>query len=192
MRERVRQILDDRMRWRLRREPNLHIAPSAKVRFSQLRFPHGARLTVGEGSIVEGSIALQRENAEVLVGRNTSFGASLIDCAARVEIGDDVLISWACVIADHDSHSLGWRARSVDIGNLREDREKVWAGVATKPVKIGNKCWIGMHSILLKGVEIGEGAVVAAGSVVTKSVPAWTIVGGNPARIIREIAAEER
>ena len=58
--------------------------------------------------------------------------------------------------------------------------------------KIGNKSWVGLNAIILRGVEIGEGAVVAAGSVVIKNVPAWTIVGGNPAHVIREIPMEER
>lgn len=55
-----------------------------------------------------------------------------------------------------------------------------------RPVKIGDRCWIGCNSIILKGVTLGEGAVVAAGSVVTKDVPPRTLVGGNPARVLRE------
>ena len=56
----------------------------------------------------------------------------------------------------------------------------------TSPVNIGNHCWIGCNSIVLKGVSIGDGAVVAAGSVVTKDVPPGALIGGNPAKIIRE------
>ncbi len=60
------------------------------------------------------------------------------------------------------------------------------------PVHVGDKSWIGFNSIVLKGVTIGEGAVVGAGSVVTKDVSAWTVVAGNPARVIREIPEDER
>jgi acetyltransferase-like isoleucine patch superfamily enzyme len=60
------------------------------------------------------------------------------------------------------------------------------------PVIIGNSVWIGVNSTILKGVTIGEGSVVGAGSVVTKDVPPWTIVAGNPARVIREIPENER
>ena len=55
-----------------------------------------------------------------------------------------------------------------------------------KPVKIGSRVWIGCNSLIMKGVTIGDGAVVAAGSVVTKDVPAGAVCGGNPAKIIRE------
>jgi acetyltransferase-like isoleucine patch superfamily enzyme len=57
--------------------------------------------------------------------------------------------------------------------------------VENKPVIIENKCWIGFNSIILKGVTVGEGAVVAAGSVVTKRVDPFTIVGGNPAELLK-------
>ena len=57
---------------------------------------------------------------------------------------------------------------------------------------ICDKSWIGFNSILLKGITIGEGAIIGAGSVVTKDVPPWTIVAGNPAQIIREISLNER
>lgn len=178
-------------KWRLLHERNLVIAPTARVRYRGLRLRPGSRLTVGEGSILEGSIAFQRGESEVAIGCNTSFGASLIDCAARVEIGDDTMISWGCVITDHDSHSLRWTERSNDVRNTLQGA-KDWSNVAIKPVVIGSKCWIGMHVLILKGVTIGEGAVIAAGSIVTRDVAAWTVVGGNPAKLIRAIPAEDR
>jgi acetyltransferase-like isoleucine patch superfamily enzyme len=60
------------------------------------------------------------------------------------------------------------------------------------PIRICRGAWIGARSIILKGVTIGEGAIVGAGSVVTRDVPAFTIVAGNPARILRELATDER
>ena len=55
------------------------------------------------------------------------------------------------------------------------------------PIHICSKAWIGTGVTLLKGVTIGEGAIVAAGSVVVKDVPPWTVVGGNPAQIIKNL-----
>jgi carbonic anhydrase/acetyltransferase-like protein (isoleucine patch superfamily) len=191
MREQLRRWLDWRARRRLEQMPEVCIDASARIGWRALTVARGSRLAIGPGSVVAGSIVLQRAGAEVSLGRDTSFGTSLIDCAERIEIGDDVQISWQCVITDHDSHALRWSQRRNDVRDQHEGR-KNWSDVATAPVKLGDKCWIGMHSLILKGVEIGEGAIVAAGSVVTKSVAPWTIVGGNPARVIRAIPPDER
>lgn len=69
---------------------------------------------------------------------------------------------------------------------------KNWEFVNSAPVYIKDKAWIGFNSIILKGVTIGEGAIVGAGSIVTKDVPDWTIVAGNPAKIVRNIPENER
>ncbi|MDP5158573.1 MAG: hypothetical protein NWQ07_08360 [Flaviramulus sp.] len=69
---------------------------------------------------------------------------------------------------------------------------KDWSNVKSSPIVVKNKVWIGFNSIILKGVIIGEGAIVGAGSVVTIDVPDWTVVAGNPAKVIREIPENER
>jgi acetyltransferase-like isoleucine patch superfamily enzyme len=106
------------------------------------------------------------------------------------------MISWGCTIVDHDSHSLNWRERADDVARWREGLRngmegaaglKNWDRVPKASIKIRDKAWLGFNVIVLKGIEIGEGAVVAAGAVVTKDVPDWSLVGGNPARLIREL-----
>jgi galactoside O-acetyltransferase len=69
---------------------------------------------------------------------------------------------------------------------------KDWSNVHHAPIVIRDKAWIGFGAIVLKGVTIGEGAVVGAGSVVTKDVPDWTVVGGNPAQVLYSISPEQR
>jgi galactoside O-acetyltransferase len=69
---------------------------------------------------------------------------------------------------------------------------KSWVDVHDEPIKIGDNAWIGINCIILKGVTIGEGAIIGAGSVVTRDIPAWTIAGGNPAKVIKEIPDEHR
>ena len=155
------------------------------------------RIRIGENSILACRIVLEREQGEVIAGDRTYIGASSIVCADGISVGGDVLIAWGCTIIDHDSHSLDWRERTEDAtlwrkgyqeGGLRRAAElKDWRNIQTAPVVIGDKAWIGFNSVILKGVEIGEGAVVAAGSVVTQSIPPWTLAGGNPARKIRSI-----
>lgn len=100
------------------------------------------------------------------------------------------MIAWGVSITDHNSHSIVFSKRRNEID--WSTGEKNWSSVHCAPVKICDKAWIGFNSIILKGVIIGEGAIVGAGSVVTKDVPPWMIVAGNPARIIREISATER
>ncbi|MGB6974486.1 MAG: acyltransferase [Terracidiphilus sp.] len=184
-------IIEWNAKRRLSRHSGLSIDPTARLYFRKLRLRPTNRLTVGEGSTLVASIAFERDGAEVFVGRNTEIGASQIVCATRVEIGDDVLISWGCTINDHNSHPIAWSLRKNDVREFRQGR-KDWTHLISKPIKLGNKCWIGMHAIVLQGVKIGEGAIVGAGSVVTKDVPPWTIVGGNPARVIRTVSTEER
>jgi len=77
-----------------------------------------------------------------------------------------------------------WK-RSFDEGVL--GKYKDWSNVISKEIIIKDKAWIGFNVIILKGVTIGEGAIVASGSVVTKDVPDFTLVGGNPARIIKSV-----
>jgi acetyltransferase-like isoleucine patch superfamily enzyme len=93
-----------------------------------------------------------------------------------VRIGDRVTIGANCTITDTDFHPLDAGIRS------RDPR----AG-ATESVTIGDDAFIGMHVLILKGSRIGSGAVIGAGSVVAGEVPPRTVVGGNPARIIRAL-----
>jgi acetyltransferase-like isoleucine patch superfamily enzyme len=192
----MRSFLIRLAEWKARRyfrnRDNVNIGATTKFStYRKLRLSANNRLVVGEGSIFEGSIAFERDDAEVIVGCNSLVGNSLIVCACRVEIGDDVLVSWGCTIMDSDSHPIGWRERTKDVREALQG-SKDWSRTAIKSVRLGDKCWVGAHAIVLKGVQIGEGAIVAAGSVVTKSVLPWTVVGGNPAKLIREIPIEVR
>jgi len=114
---------------------------------------------------------------ELVVGDNTSInyltGIS-VECSVR--IGNNCKIAGETVIFDNDSHNT----------YFGDDRKMRQEDVA--PVVIEDNVWIGMRSIILKGVTIGHGAVVAAGSVVTKDIMPLTLVGGNPASKIRSIA----
>jgi acetyltransferase-like isoleucine patch superfamily enzyme len=96
-----------------------------------------------------------------------------ISCVHEITIGDDVAIANFAYLTDSDSHGVEGR-------KVRE-----------APITIGNGAWIGAKAIILPGVTIGSRALVAAGAVVTKDVPDDTLVGGNPARIIRELIYPE-
>lgn|GEM_PF-483661 len=157
------------------------------------------RVFVGSGCVLGCSITFERDLGKVTIGDRTYIGGSSIICATEINIGSDILMAWGITIVDHDSHSTNWRLRAQDVkdwhdGLLKDGfagaaLQKNWDVVPKAKVTIGDKVWVGFNVIILKGVTIGEGAVVAAGSVVTKDVPAWTLVGGNPAKVIKELPA---
>ena len=154
------------------------------------------RIFIDEESMIGCNFIFESDSGVIKIGKRTFINAGTnIISINEIEIGDDVTIGWNIYIYDHDSHSLDYRFRKDDIERQREDFyanrnfifSKDWSTVKSAPVKICNKVWIGFNAIILKGVTIGEGAIVAGGAVVTKDVPAWTVVAGNPATIVKKI-----
>jgi galactoside O-acetyltransferase len=140
---------------------------------------------------VRGNVVFEKGNAALSVGNRCFIGKTVSSIADSVGIGDDVLISWGLTITDHNSHSLKFYERQCDAEGWH-GCSKNWTGVKIGKVVIQYKAWIGCNVIVLKGVTIGEGAIVGAGSVVSKDVPPFTIVAGNPARVVRELDPDER
>ncbi len=155
-------------------------------------------LICGENSSINGVFVFENQEGRVQIGSRTFIGGSTFVSVNEIIIGDDVLISWGCTIIDNNSHSINFSQRKDDVllykrsNSQSTSQFKNWKNVESRRIVIGDKSWIGFNTIILKGVNIGEGSIIAAGSVVTKDVAPWTIVGGNPARLIRIIALEER
>jgi galactoside O-acetyltransferase len=146
-----------------------------------------ADVRVGDLCDLEGFWVLDNRSASIAIGSRSQLNAGcLIDCIDRVEIGDDVLVAAEVYIADHDSHSTDWTQRRNDHLDRREGNRD-WGVVPHAPVRIEAKSWIGRRAMIFKGVTVGEGAIVAAGSVVTSSVAPWTLVAGVPAREVRRL-----
>ncbi len=164
----------------------LFICNNSKLGFNKFSFKEGCVLEIGENSIIEADFYFDRENSFIKIGNRTFIGGSKIVCSEKILIGDDVLISWGCTIVDHNSHSIQFSERRNDVLDFYNGN-KNWENVSIEKVIIENKAWIGFDVRILRGVVIGEGAIVAAGSVVTKDVIPYTIVGGNPAKIIRHL-----
>jgi acetyltransferase-like isoleucine patch superfamily enzyme len=129
------------------------------------------------------------ENGICSVGDFTLLNGALVMAEERIEIGSHCLISWNVGIADSDFHPLEPAQRIIDAHALapfftdRPPRPKL----RTAPVIISDNVWIGMNAVILKGVTIGENSVVAAGAVVTKSVPPNVVVAGNPAVVTKQL-----
>jgi galactoside O-acetyltransferase len=145
-------------------------------------------LSIGDQSIIYADISFEDKGGEVRIGSRTFIGRSNLVCYRSVVIGDDVIMSWGITVVDHDSHSVDWEKREDDVRRWADGR-KVWDHIARAPVKISNKVWVGFNVSVLKGVTIGEGAVIGACSVVTRDIPPYALAAGNPARVIRSLRA---
>ena len=153
-------------------------------------------VTIGEHCIINGTFTFESLKGEVLIGNNVHLGGVHFISRSKIIIGDDVTMAWGITIYDHNSHSIYWEERQHDNRQCYTDYlqhsannivNKNWDIVVTKPIIIEAKVWIGFNVTILKGVTIGEGAVVGACSVVTKDVEPWTVVGGNPAQIVKRL-----
>ena len=113
------------------------------------------------------------------------------DCGKNIHIGENVFINSNCTMQDQGGVYIGddvLIGHNVCILTLNHDFEiEKRAELHPSPIHIKNKAWIGSNATILPGVTIGEGAIVAAGAVVTKDVAPNTIVGGNPAKFIKNI-----
>lgn len=145
-------------------------------------------IEIGENCIFQGRIQLFNSEAFIRIGDRTFIGPnSLLFSCEGIEIGSDVMISWGCTIIDTNAHSLISCERGNDVVDWAKGWQyKNWNVVKSKKIVIEDRVWIGFNSIILKGVRIGEGAVVGAGSVVTKDVEPYTVVAGNPAKFIKK------
>ena len=156
-------------------------------------------LVIGNDSIVSGNFIFESSVGKIIIGNHSYVGGGTFISRSSIEIGDNVTIAWGGTFYDHDSHSIDYMKRRKDIddelNDIRNGRNfianKDWSGVSSKPIKICSDAWIGMNVIILKGVTVGEGAIVGAGSVVTKDVPAWTVVAGNPAIVVKKLNNDE-
>ena len=113
------------------------------------------------------------------------------DCGKNIKIGKKVFINSCCRFQDQGGIEIGdgvLIGHNTTIATLNHSfNPEKRADIRPKSVKIGNNVWIGSDCTILPGVEIGDGAIIGAGSVVTKSIPKNSVAAGNPARIIREI-----
>lgn len=169
--------------------------PSAVVHesavFRHLSKADGA-IQVGAFTHLRGELLTYWNDGEIRIGSNCYVGeGTRIWSQASVRIGDDVLISHLVDIHDSDGHPIDAADRVQDGRSILQGKGYLTpTQTLSAPVVIGDRVWIGFKASVLKGVTIGEGAIVAAGAVVTKDVPPFTVVAGNPAVVIRELSKE--
>src|SRR4051794_23058370 len=182
------RLIDCVLGWKSRRSGAVHIGRGTTIVWRRIRHVAGNLLSVGEDSIIHADISFEEHGGEIRIGNRTFVGRSNLICYRRLVIGDDVIMSWGITVVDHDSHSIDWEKRCNDVVHWSKG-QKSWKYIAHAPVMVGDKAWIGFNVSILKGVTIGEGAVVGACSVVTRDIPAYAVAAGNPARGIRYLSA---
>ena len=147
------------------------------------------KIKIGGGTVVRGELLVFANGGKITVGSHVYIGeSSRLWSAEEIVIGDHVLISHNVNICDTNSHEIDHELRTTNYRKMLKDGHPKEKGeIKTKAVFIGKHAWIGFNSVILKGVTIGEGAIVSAGSVVTENVPEFCIVSGNPATIIKKL-----
>jgi acetyltransferase-like isoleucine patch superfamily enzyme len=178
--------IDAMLGWKARHSGAVRVGRGTSIAWRRLRRVSGNQLSVGEDSIIHADISFEESGGKIQIGSRTFVGRSHLVCYRSLIIGDDVIMSWGITVVDHDSHSIEWEKRRNDVRDWGKG-QKDWQHIAHAPVVIGNKAWVGFNVSILKGVTIGEGAVIGACSVVTRDIPPGSVAVGNPARVIRSL-----
>jgi acetyltransferase-like isoleucine patch superfamily enzyme len=166
------------------------------VTHGRVRFLHSASINnkpanraaieIGARSVIGGQLHVYPDGGRISIGECCFIGpGTRIWAGESIEIGNRVLISHGVNIHDNISHSLSAQERHQHFIEILERRNGALGDVPKKQIVIEDDAWIGFNAIVLKGVTIGRGAVVAAGAIVTKDVLPYTVVTGNVAQPAR-------
>ncbi len=145
-----------------------------------------SQIQIGAGSHILGQLRVFGHGGQIRIGESCFVGEdSRIWSAEAITIGNRVQIAHSVNIHDSNSHSLSASKRFRHLNEiLCTGHPLILDDVASAPVVLEDDAWIGFNATILKGVIIGQGAVVGASSVVTKDVVAYTVVAGSPATVV--------
>lgn len=176
---------------RLERRFSCRIHGGAEIHAKNRHRPDS--ITIGPGSHIRGELFTSPHGGHVTMGSHCYLGDnSRIWSAVRVSIGDRVLIRHNSSIFDSDTHPMAPADRHRHFVEMTTKGRLSKVDLREEPVLIEDDVWIGCNAVILKGVTIGRGAVIGAGSIVTHDVPPYAVAAGNPARVVRELTADER
>jgi acetyltransferase-like isoleucine patch superfamily enzyme len=163
-RARVRNISGDTKK--------ISVGKHCHIQGELLVFAHGGRITIGDWCYV---------------GEGTRIWS-----AASIVLGNRVLVSHSVNIFDNLTHPIKATDRHAQVEQIMTRGHPRELTLGEQPVTIHDDAWVGAGAFVLRGVTLGQGAIVAAGAVVTKDVPPFSIAAGNPAVIVRELSSDER
>lgn len=139
------------------------------------KFHAQANIRYNSFGIIQPNLLKLNPGARIVIGDNVGISGSVISSTEQIIIGNNVLIGSGCVICDNDAHPIH-----------PNDRQN-YKLTKCSPIEICDNVFIGARCLILKGVTIGRGSVIGAGSVVTKDVPPMCIYAGNPAVLIKKM-----
>lgn len=164
--------------WRFYRLPIIQIHKKASIEIGEKFVACSSPYYNSIGVIQKVTIKALTPESILKIGSNVGVSGATISCCLEIKIGDNVLIGSGTLISDSDAHAINF--------NNRNDPTKT----GCKAIYIESDVFIGARSVILKGVTIGWGAVVGAGSVVTRNVEPFSIVAGNPAKRVGDVREE--
>ncbi|OFY84477.1 MAG: hypothetical protein A3F72_13800 [Bacteroidetes bacterium RIFCSPLOWO2_12_FULL_35_15] len=161
-----------------------HVNFNRKIRENGTYIYNKGKITIGknvhlhsfpDGSCHKTALATYFTDAMIVIGDNCNLNGTAIHCNEKIIIGNKCMFGPGTIIVDNDSHR-------VVIDNLERNQKPI-----SKPIEICDNVWIGMNTIILKGVTIGENSIVAAGSIVLKDIPPNSLYGGHPAVFLKKL-----
>ena len=173
-----------------RSSPNVIVGEKVRFPYVESAPPQYGTIEIGRNSWIGGTVNMfpHNEDAMLRIGEDCYIGDKCrIWCAKRIVIGNRVLIAHNVNIFDTNTHPIDPQMRYTHEKVVKNSGipKEVISEIGEKEVVIDDDAWIGCNSIILKGVKIGKGCIVAAGSVVTKDTPPFSIVAGNPAKVVK-------
>jgi acetyltransferase-like isoleucine patch superfamily enzyme len=147
-------------------------------------------IRLGENSVIAGEVLVFPHGGKIEIGNWCFLGAnSRVWSGASISIGDRVLISHDVNIFDNLTHPVDAKARHAHFRAISTTGHPADIDLGDRPVVIEDDAWVSAGACIMRGVTVGKGAIVGAHAVVTADVPPYSIVAGNPARIIRTVDA---
>ena len=181
----LKALLTGRKTCRL--EPGARLARGARIANAQ---PSSDAIRIGANSLIAGQLMTFAHGGRIIIGQYCYVGEnSRVWSGASVTMGNYVLIAHNVMIMDNFTHPIDFQARREHARATMGGRHAATIDLGDRPIVIGDDVWIGANSIIMRGVSIGDRAIISAGSVVREDVPADAVVSGNPAAIVRSLAS---